>query len=60
MVSKIIQFVIVFALIALVINIFPKVSVWLADFFHWVLSFGKWGVIALASLCVLALVEGFR
>lgn len=58
--SKIIQFIIVFALIALLINIFPKVCGWLVDFFRWVLSWGKWGVITLATCVVIVLIDGFR
>lgn len=60
MISKIIQFVIVFALIALVINIFPKAYNWAVEFIQWVMSFGKWGVIALLTCCVIAVVDGFR
>lgn len=52
MVNKLISFVVVFALVALVINIFPSVLVWLQTAIGWVLSFGKWGIIALTTLCL--------
>jgi hypothetical protein len=60
MVSKIIQFVIVFALISLAINIFPKVYVWAVEFINWVMSFGKWGVIALVTCIAIAIIDGLR
>ena len=60
MISKIIQFVIVFALIALLINIFPKVYNLSVEFIQWIMSFGKWGAIALLTCCVIAVVDGFR
>ena len=60
MVSKIIQFVIVFALISLAISIFPKVYGLAVDFINWVMSFGKWGVIALVTCIAIAIIDGLR
>jgi hypothetical protein len=60
MVSKIIQFVIVFALVALLISIFPKVYAWALDFIRWVIGLGKWGVIALITCIVIAFLDGLR
>lgn len=58
MISRLIRLVIVVALIALVVNIFPTAYDWLKTAIEWVLSFGKWGVITLAS-CVIIAVLGF-
>lgn len=52
MLNKLISFVVVFALVALVVNIFPVAMTWLTSAIGWVLSFGKWGIIALTTLCL--------
>lgn len=58
--TKIIQFVIVFAIIFLLINLFPKVYLWCVEFIQWIMSFGKWGIIALLSCCIIGIIDGFR
>jgi hypothetical protein len=44
----------------LAINIFPKVYAWAVEFINWVMSFGKWGVIALVTCIAIAIIDGLR
>lgn len=60
MIGKLINFVIVIALVTLVITIFPSVYGILKDFIYWILSFGKWGVIILISACIMIITNLFR
>jgi hypothetical protein len=60
MLSKIIKFIVIFAVIALVINIFPNVYDLVVDFINWIMSFGKWGVIALTTCIVIAIIDRVR
>lgn len=60
MVRNIIGLVIVVAVIALIINIFPIVYQWLKVALEWVLSLGEWGVIILISCMLIAVFDMFR
>lgn len=55
MLSKLIQFIVIFAVITLLINIFPKVYYLIMDFITWIMSFGKWDMIALFTCIVIAI-----
>lgn len=60
MVRNIIGLVIVVAVIALIISIFPIVYQWLKVALEWILSLGKWGVIILISCMLIAVFDMFR
>lgn len=60
MVRNIIGLVIVVAVIALIISIFPIVYEWLKVALEWILSLGKWGVIILISCMLVAVFDMFR
>ena len=60
MVANLIKLVVIVAIVALVINIFPGVYAYLKSFIHWILDFGKWGIIILFSVCLMALFDFFR
>ena len=51
MVGNLIRLVVIVALVSLVINIFPGLYSYLKEFIHWILDFGKWGIIILFSIC---------
>lgn len=54
MVAKLIRLVIVVAVIGLVVEIFPFIYEWLQTALQWVISQGKWGVIAVCSCIILS------
>jgi hypothetical protein len=60
MVRNIIGLVIVVAVIALIISIFPIVYQWLKVALEWILSLGEWGVIILISCMLIAVFDMFR
>lgn len=60
MVSKLIKFVVVIALVALVISIFPIFYTWIKELIYWFLELGKWGVIVLFSACIMIIIDFFR
>lgn len=60
MVRNIIGLVIVVAVIALIISIFPIVYQWLKIALEWILSLGEWGVIILISCMLIAVFDMFR
>lgn len=60
MVRNIIGLVIVVAVIALIISIFPIVYQWLKVALEWILSLGEWGVIILISCMLVAVFDMFR
>lgn len=53
MLSKLIKIVIIVALITLVISLFPVTYEWCKIAIEWILSQGKWGIIALVA-CILS------
>ena len=55
MLSKIIRVLIIVAIIALVINIFPAVYEWCVKGVEWLIAQGKWGIIALVACVIEAL-----
>jgi hypothetical protein len=60
MVGNLIRLVVIVALVSLVINIFPGLYSYLKEFIHWILDFGKWGIIILFSIFLMALFDFFR
>lgn len=60
MIRNIIGLVIVVAVIALIISIFPIVYQWLKVALEWILSLGEWGVIILISCMLIAVFDMFR
>lgn len=59
MLANLIRIVIVVAVLALVISIFPIVLTWFNTAIEWVLSFGKWGVVAIVSCVIIAILGSF-
>jgi hypothetical protein len=59
MLSRIIKLIVVIAILALVIVIFPIVYDWLKIAINWILSFGKYGVIIIAS-CIICTILDFN
>lgn len=59
MLANLIRIVIVVAVLALVITIFPIVLTWFNTAIEWVLSFGKWGVVAIVSCVIIAILGSF-
>ena len=55
MLNKIIRVLIIVAIIALVINIFPAVYEWCVKGIEWLIAQGKWGIIALVACVIEAL-----
>lgn len=60
MVRNIIGLVIVVAVIALIISLFPIVYQWLKVALEWILSLGEWGIIILISCMLIAVFDMFR
>lgn len=54
MVAKLIRLVIVVAVIGLAVEIFPFIYEWLVTALQWIVSQGKWGVIAVCSCIILS------
>lgn len=58
MLNKIIRVLIIVAIIALVINIFPSVYEWCVKGVEWLIAQGKWGIIAIVACVIEALLGG--
>lgn len=58
MLNKIIRVLIIVAIIALVINIFPAVYEWCVKGVEWLIAQGKWGIIAIVACVIEALLGG--
>ena len=58
MLNKIIRVLIIVAIIALVINIFPSVYEWCVKGIEWVIAQGKWGIVALVACVIESLLGG--
>lgn len=54
MVAKLIRLVVVVAVIGMLVEFFPIVYDWLSAALQWVVSQGKWGVIAICSCVILS------
>lgn len=50
MLRKVIRLIIIVALIALAVSIWPEVYEWIRKGIDWLLSQGKWGLIVIAAL----------
>lgn len=57
MLRKVIRIVIIVALIALAVSIWPEVYEWIRKGIDWLLSQGKWGLIVIAALAVEGIVS---
>lgn len=60
MISRLIQFFIIFSVVALVITIFPQMLGLLISFLDWILDFGKWGVVGIISCVIITLIGYFK
>ena len=55
MLSNIIRLIIIVAILALVISIFPITYTWFTTALEWIIAQGKWGVIAICA-CIIGAV----
>jgi hypothetical protein len=60
MIKGIIKFIVAFALVSLLVQLFPTLGQWFRTAIIWLLSLGHWGAIAIFSLVVVAIFNLFE
>lgn len=59
MIKVIFKCIVAIAIVTLVVTIFPVVGSWMREFIVWLLSLGKWGVISIFSIILIAIINFF-
>ena len=60
MIKAIFKCIVAIAIVTLVVTIFPVAGTWMREFIVWLLSLGKWGVMSIFSIILIAIINFFE